>query len=126
MKFSEAMKALEDGKKVRCCSWGEEEWVNKDTILPDWMRLNCSCLIDQYWEVYEEPKPKLSFVEVVKGLKQGKIFKRAKWPEGMYVYEDKYEHVHINLYGGELWHFKIEDFEATDWQETDVLSIGSR
>ena len=60
---------------------------------------------------------KKDFAEVIKGIKEGKRFKRPKWPDGMSFGENKNKFVRINLYGGEPWDLKMEDFDAKDWDE---------
>lgn len=125
MKFWEACKAMHEGKKIRCTLWpnknqhlsledvdGAREAFQEWTVSAYWAED-----MNSPWEIYEGPK--LSFAEIVKGLKEGKVFKREKWPEDMYLYENEYKHVRIKPYGGEPWYLKIEDFEATDWQETE-------
>lgn len=113
MRFSEAMKALEEGKKIKCPSFkGNVAFLSEDFGI----------LMSLDWELYEEPSvvlhltcpeckqvdvalkkrvmewrcpfcpPKsktLSFAEVVKGLREGKRFSRQQWAKGMYLDKDK-------------------------------------
>jgi hypothetical protein len=116
MKFWEAMKALEEGNKVRCLSW------EKDNILPyeheddpncitvhiDWERL-----LKTDWEIYEAPAKTYTFMEAVKLMKEGKTMRRIIW--------NTYEYIRFK--GGMIMdegetpdmRFIDEDFEATDW-----------
>lgn len=183
MKFWEAIKALGEGKKVRCRDWESNAyWDFKSGEL--WVTIvdlfNLSC---KEWELYQEPVQQLTFEEklavakqaykeiialinsleekygkdfcahwdecisiddelfhahqmreepvqtltftdVVKGLKEGKKYKRKAWVEG-----------YIRLFGvstklieaipidaildpkGNTYALCIADIEATDWIE---------
>lgn len=114
MKFWEAMKALDEGKRVREKDWGVGAyWSFKSSGSIYATITDIFVLSSTEWELYEEPEKTLAFAEVVKGLKEGKIFKRKSWPSK------------INpICMGELSHsvvcdglFIIEDFEANDWVE---------
>lgn len=124
MKFSEAMAALEDGKKVRCVEWlsdpllpSEKVWIDKDT---DWEGASDSYLhkcIRTEWELYEEPEQLLSFADVVKGLRERKKFKRKDWVNTRFIF---------SIVDGKLLHcsepqltaiLNLEDYAATDWIE---------
>lgn len=100
MKFSAAMKALEEGKKVRCHRWGRDGHIDKHSDVS----IHCYER-DGEWELYEEPEKLLSFAEVVVGLKEGKKFRRKHWTAWVGL-----EHL-------DVLRFSIEDFEATDWIE---------
>ena len=63
MKFSEAMKALEEGKKVRLKSWKPDNYWTSDFT---------EIIVNQFhlygaWEIYTPPKPKktVTFYECV-------------------------------------------------------------
>lgn len=118
MKFSEAMRALEEGKSVRCKSWGLNEfWSFKSggtmyTTIPD-----IFTLATRQWELYEEKAPRMNFSEVVRGLKLGKRFRRVAWEVGRFLFVDEYKNPRCNFYGGEPWPLIIEDFEEADWVE---------
>lgn len=117
MKFSEAMAALEQGKKVRCKSWAKQCCMflgqaeeNTHMGLLYWK--------DAYedWELYEEPAKMLSFSEVVKGLKEGKKFRRKdgwilrKITSGYLMWGEN--EVFLTRFFP-----SIEDLEALDWIE---------
>lgn len=116
MKFWEAMKDLEEGKMVKCKHWPEQCFMHPSqqsqceyTGIIAWKDINGE------WELCEEPEQTLSFAEVVKGLKEGKKFRRTSWdvysvltihPSGVIDFTDTNE-----------WGARPEDFEATDWVE---------
>jgi hypothetical protein len=122
MRFSEAMKALEEGKKVRACSWPVAEWLSNADESDALPCLHLSSLWCCEWELYQEPEQTFSFAEVVKGLKEGKKFSRAAW-------KDRDSHLEateciyfpskkkINNQHGKLCALWLEDYEATDWVE---------
>lgn len=104
MKFSAAMKALEEGKKVRQVIWDEECWIDKrgDNVSAKHELINHNL---KEWELYEEPEKLLSFAEMIQGLKYEKKFRRKHWTAWVGL-----EHL-------DVLRFSIEDFEATDWIE---------
>ena len=64
-------------------------------------------------------KPKLTFDDVVKGLREGKKFKRKEW-SGYLYWSAKARHNKFRLRDRSFksgLSFYIEDFEATDWEE---------
>lgn len=117
MKFWEAMKALEEGNKVRVKEWspGAYWWFKSSSSL-DATITDIFILSTKEWELYEEPQKTYSFSEVVKGLKLGKKFRRKSFPDCPAIYLLKGEgDIYIS---GECWgSSSIEDFEATDWIE---------
>lgn len=136
MKFWEAMKAIQEGKTVRFTQWAQGLTLNRD----DWMvgQFDEREFDSDDWEVYEEPKPTLSFMEVVKGLKEGKRFWRPSFGEGDYIGRLKASnpvlHKGDNIARWQecnlvvmnpgkncscTWNPTIEDFEATDWEEVE-------
>lgn len=124
MKFWEAMRELEAGKSVRLKEWPSTAYWSFKQSGQLWMGIvDLFILASKEWELYEEPQRTLSFMEVVQGLKEGKRFKRPKWPNEMsfgtsrYTIQSKDRPARINLYGGEPWDLTVEDFEATDWIE---------
>lgn len=115
MKFLEAIKALEEGKKIRCKSWGNGVWVSKNL---DWEGQTDTFLIrcsKEEWELYEEPPKMLSFPEVLEGLKKGKKFRRKCWNEINYIYAHGV--VQIMRIKWTTANIFLEDFEAKDWIE---------
>lgn len=106
MKFWEAAKLYDDGKKIRGTWWHPEAWISLSGEGGNIPSLHFSCLISQEWELFEEPQKLVSFPEVVKGICQAKKFRRKTWKAGVIV---GYSECGTRL----LW----EDFEATDWIE---------
>jgi hypothetical protein len=110
------MKALEEGKKVRCVDWTSLGVEKK--IFPLFIDLSTnfsisSTDIESEWELYEETENLLSWAEVVKGLKKGKKFIRKHWPKGSLPIEATFRSSvgHLREY------LNLEDFEAADWIE---------
>lgn len=110
MKFSEAMAALEEGKKVRCKHWAKDEYIDVNRA-GAMIALPCK----DEWEIYEEPEKLLTFVEVVKGLKEGKRFRRRFWANeyaiipGDQILEFKEQSGDFEIT------LRLKDFETTDW-----------
>lgn len=124
MKFWEAMKALEEGKRVRCIGWiGLNSFCSKNLTCGEdanRMLLHHGWLLE--WELYEKPEQTLSFAEVVKGLKEGKIFRRKGWSDRDAIIESTSCKFYpstkrINNQHGDLCPLWLEDFEANDWVE---------
>jgi len=106
MKFWEAMKALEEGKSVRCNLFGEGRYVS------DGHSLSAACsalflslheIMNADWKVYEEPVPTYSFMEMIDLLKKGKKFKR----EGSICI--------VEIGRTDVIGFMLHDIEANDW-----------
>ena len=125
MKFWEAMKLLEEGKKVRHVLMEPGAYIK---ILPDGELLRyrtesyspLMAYITTEWELYEEPAQLLSFPEVVKGLKEGKMYRREGWKHPVHGYNMKGAIRYVDGAGensGQKHFFSIEDFEANDWIE---------
>lgn len=125
MKFWEAMKALEEGKKVRCKDF---EILNlyiykyDDNGItysegPGTCDLFWSFFKD--WEIYEKPPITHSFSSIVRLAKEGKIkkFRRQSWDDQRYSYFwcDDYKTVMVacELPGAAC--FRLQDFDALDW-----------
>lgn len=117
MKFWEAMKALEEGSTIRCTHPNADNYpFHRSQPIHRWAAIKCLGSLDWEWEIYQEPEKLLSFSEVVKGLKEGKKFRRKIW---------KYPYVSLNEdlvtiygpYGSSSTKLSIVDFEATDWIE---------
>lgn len=106
MRLSEAIKCLEEGKKVR-----KTDWINTCYLhlvgkrLMDeeggYYDLYSNCFYYD-WEIYEEPEKTYSFMEAVQLVKEGKTVTRRDYV-GCKLRES---HFYIN---------KIEDIEANDW-----------
>jgi hypothetical protein len=67
-----------------------------------------------------------SFMEVIKGLKEGKNFKRKEWDENKIFWGESYGEYPIGLHssgmidfcdGSKSYALTIQDVEATDWIE---------
>jgi len=67
-----------------------------------------------------------SFMEVIKGLKEGKNFKRKEWDKNKIFWGDSYGEYPIGLHnsgmidfcdGSKSYALTIQDVEATDWIE---------
>lgn len=114
MKFWEAMKALEEGKRVRCKKWDSRHfWENGN----DHVMMARTKDTREEWELYEDSEQTFSFTEVVKGLKEGRVFKRKFW-KGTYLQSDMIG-IFRETEGGNSMNYFLEhqDFEATDWVE---------
>ena len=106
MKFWEAMKALEEGNAVRCKAWMSHCFMHlRQAAQNPHMGIILWTDTSEEWELHEEPEKAFSFAEVVKGLKEGKKFRR----HGMAGYLGR-EHL-------PMAQFRVEDFEANDWVE---------
>ena len=112
MKFWEAMKALEEGKRVRKKNWNKQSWIDRNSS-------HCGQTYEiplppsgDEWELYEEPERTLSFLEVVAGLKEGKKFRRMSWHSEFIVKIEP-------MTGFILFSQPIfpQDFLANDWIE---------
>jgi hypothetical protein len=110
MKFWEAMKALDEGKKVRLKKWILDIYLDKYAAYSFIFPYDCS----DEWELYEEPVKTYSFSEIFPFLKEGKQCKRKNSPsclfirDGRLVQEDDRVIFHC-IY------ISLEDLEATDW-----------
>ncbi|SRR5258706_14063615 len=117
MKFSEAMKALEEGKKVNFSEWPKNIYWEKENLSESLFWPDCAYRIDRLmskdWELYDD-SPKLSFSEVVKGLKEGKRFKRKSWHSFIFVHQ---EMGLLRNQEGYTFQWDLEDFEADDWEQ---------
>src|ERR1700677_3507089 len=125
MKFWEAMKALDEGKKVHCPSWkGYVKWqmalnsLNIPHIIAQSGRDGIDFCVYLYqclgadWEIYEEPVKNYSFPEAIELMKEGKKMTRPSWMENSYVHLNM--HGYFDKYGYPI-NWSIKDIEATDW-----------
>lgn len=122
MKFWEAMRALEEGKKVYCTTWKCGYICKSENY--QWKVCSLAADIDEEWELYEEPEKLLTFSEVVKGLKEGKRFRRKGWvgqPHLWIMLEDRENSERFLIFEcgltSNIYKFTMFDFEATDWVE---------
>jgi len=115
MKFWEAVKALQEGKKVRGVQWTVGLYINtisySDGDSVDFLSLREALGIE--WELYEEAVKTYSFAEIVPFIKARKRVKRLSSKQTVY-FEDSVGKILVYPFG-HAWVCKIEDFEATDW-----------
>ncbi len=133
MKFWEAMRALEEGNSVKPSTWeGHIKWHlenwNGTKIIKttngspgiDFSVYLYQHLSDE-WEIYEEPQKTYSFIEIIKGLKEGKKFRRRFWNEESLLGSEETQEIlgyrRLTNQKGRITTLFIEDFEATDWIE---------
>ncbi len=121
MKFWEAMHALEEGKRVRRSDWDSNKWIARDS---------CDCggkdcwiyhmrednFSTKEWELYEDPAQTFSFAEVVKGLKEGKRFKRKNWSDVDGIQASRVDDVRW-VADGKMFSLNLQDVESIDWIE---------
>lgn len=125
MKFWEAMKALEEGKKVRCKTWSKGGNIyielpigSPNKFLSESGRSAQLCissdlhLFDE-WELYEEPVKTYSFIEILPFLKDGKKARRNCFRGDAHIYLKKTGR--ISWSNGDNFPFSFQDFEVTDW-----------
>lgn len=119
MKFSEAMRLLEEGQRVFCPVFSkipfDKTGAGFSESLGAAILKGCWC---SEWELYKEPEKLLSFQDVVKGLKLRKKFKMAHWNNcflqlsilgNLVIYSDSGRE--------ERWTPDLEDLESCDWCE---------
>jgi hypothetical protein len=119
MRFLEAMRALEEGAKVRRACWNKSEFIQRgsDGTIFDETKSNTFNIEEWFfgeWELYEEPKRTLCFLEVLQGLKKGKRFARNGAYVSIVLSQDGKNLCHC--IGGRM-NLNMDDFEATDWME---------
>lgn len=93
MKFSEVVKALEEGKKIKLKNWKNAYWYSKDGILinhdevgeesptTELFPVDILWILADDWEIMEEPLETFSFGDAVNFLKAGKRVARKNWEE---------------------------------------------
>ena len=117
MKFSEAMKALEEGKKVRLPIWPKEDYLDNSLMGGniEHMSIPWPYCLRYDWELYEEPIKMYSFMEAVHLMKEGKKVKRLHGSFG--DFSIKRAPCDFIFYCKESISFplRISDVEATDW-----------
>lgn len=120
MKFWEAVREMQLGKKVRRTQWPSSWYVYicSGQLLQEsgsLFRPMGPSLERGDWEIYEEPDKLLSFQEVVKGLKEGKKFRRKEWSNKDYFIFCSPAGIASPAHCAA--HLHPEDFEANDWVE---------
>lgn len=117
MKFSEAIIALEQGKKIRESHWPAHNWISRDASSSGNLSMLHPLMKDD-WEVFEEPKKTLSFSEVLKGLKEGKMFKRKSWGPRYLISRDRdYSGEDVLHVCAPASNLSAQDIESNDWEE---------
>lgn len=133
MKFSEAMKHVEEGKKVRQKDWPEGSYSFLDSV--DFWLVNSEGQwpkkrspigegVFAEWELFieEQPSTLFCFSYIIKGMKEGKKISRKCWGHD-YVFcnRDGSLLIHQEDSKGRVdvlpWWPCIEDIEAMDWRE---------
>lgn len=115
MKFWEALKNLQEGKKVRNKDWVPRcFWSLRD------FEYKCGSgfpyhWTEEEWELYEEPG--LTFAKVIEGLKAGKKFRRRNWfDKSFYINWRTPDDLILDSFG-DMAPLTIHDYESTDWEE---------
>ena len=116
MKFSDAMKALEEGKEVRCIRWPSKDKCSHGNL---YTALVSHEPIDYAleWEIYQEPEKTYTFMEVVEGLKDRQKFKRLCWHYANIDYIECIEE-DIRAFSGNYYHLyslSLSDILSKDW-----------
>lgn len=120
MKFSAAMKALEEGQKVNIK--GMSGWIDKESWSKE-MYQNGKAFYDHMlesdWELYTEPQKSYRLWELLDALKEGKRIRRKSFYEGDYIVKRKdSNYIYTSLPPGN-WSPTTEDLEANDWLVVD-------
>lgn len=116
MKFWEAMKALEEGKRVRMCQWPKESYIhiNITNYIENEKYDDCSInFTSGEWELYVEPVKTYTFQEIIPFLKEGKKVNRVK--NKTYPIEMDGKYCYFSTRGASAYLFSMEDLEANDW-----------
>lgn len=119
MRFSAAMRALEQGERVRATCWEKSQFI--DISMKNHQIGRIGLAVHAEWELFQEPQKLLSFSEIVKGLKEGKRFTRKEWEKEQIPECPNNHSIHLAPSGwivncnGHPLNYCIEDLEATDW-----------
>jgi len=125
MKFSAAIKALEEGKAVRRTDWEKTYCLVKiNDELRQYFRESCFSLKTEFncadfykeWELYEEPEKTYCFMDVVRGLREGNKYKHKNWRDWNIAF-DKCIYLQGKGFDPSMQVLSLENFEATDWVE---------
>lgn len=110
MKFWEAMKALEEGKRVRSKKWTLKSYIDKSSAYT----IHLPLPKNYEWELYSEPVKTYKLWELIQALKEGKKIERIGWGGGRSPIK-----IHlsgcIDTTGSKEYMLCIEDLEASDW-----------
>ena len=97
MKLWEAMKALEEGKKVRKTYWKDKGYIMYDEhfnlVTGSGIDFCTDCLLSEEtdWEIYEETLVNnteteyMKLWEALKSLEEGKKIRHKTWSKGYYI-----------------------------------------
>ena len=115
MKFSEAMKALQEKRLIRCKSWAPNEYISITRVA---FRFSREEILEE-WEIYEHPIQKYNFMQILRHIKEGKKVRRLAWtsPEKVIRGVNFQQSLSgIQEHGSSaLPQFTVDDFEASDW-----------
>lgn len=116
MKFYEALKTLEEGKKIRCVQWDKSDYWNiTDSDAKIWndcfYRTKLAILCN--WEIYDELG--LCFSEIIEGLKNGKHYRRKSWNTEAYI-KCSILSCEVTDHWDLFFKFTIDDIAAKDWE----------
>lgn len=124
MKFWEAMKALEDGYKIRKSLWPASEFlVKKGSVMvcdegAPYFLESAGPLWNGDWELYQEQKKEYPFDQIKHS--SGVFFRRKAWPPGA-VLHTPFKSYSVPPMNGICIHgsfpLSLEDLMATDWVE---------
>lgn len=123
MKFWEAIKALEDGNKIRCKDWPGGYYLyaqlnvyDERILVDEECRAIFSAIhVDKEWEIYQDPVKTYSFMESMELLKEGKKVKRKEWHSGWLTIERSCICHQDEYMDPAPRHFYLKDIEASDW-----------
>ena len=115
MKFWEAAKALQEGKKVRGVEWIAGMYIDSisysDGDSVDFLSFREAFKVE--WELYEEPVKTYSFAEALVLMKEGIKLRRPHFREYSAVCIGKWGR--IRWCSGDNYPISIQDIEADDW-----------
>ena len=109
MKLSEAMKALEEGKKIRMNTWNGGDYVDKNSNFTFCFPMHELCC----WELYIAPVKTCSFAEALVLMKEGIKLRRPHFREYSAICIGKWGR--IRWCSGDNFPISIQDIEADDW-----------
>jgi len=129
MQLWEAIKVLQEGKKVRLKHWTPNEFIhlNSNRLIIDEKGdrfslgpFNHNFEFDREWEIYEEPEEKTyTFMEAFNLLRNRNRIKRKKWGDSQLTIYSQYDKAifQTNLDGRFIQFYPVnfEDMDATDW-----------
>ncbi len=112
MEFWQAMKSLQEGKSVRCKDWfpNSHAYLTPLGVVLFGIEGRLDIYIHYDWELYEQPIETYTFMEILPGLQEGKVYSRKGRVWKVYKTNSGNHEVIIGV-------FRIEDFEACDWIE---------